>query len=64
MIEENQQFRGQKRKAELDLAAEQAKKLKIEQKLEDVIRDSGNRKKKVQRKIQEISEKISKEAKN
>lgn len=64
MIEENQQFRGQKRKAELDLAAEQAKRLKIEQKLEDVIRDSGNRKKKVQRKIQEISEKISKEAKN
>ena len=52
LIEENQQLRGQKRKAELDLAAEQAKRLKIEQKLEDVIRDSENRKKKtVQRKI-------------
>ena len=38
LIEENQQLRGQKRKAELDLAAEQAKTLKIEQKLEDVIR--------------------------
>ena len=49
MIEENQQLRGQKRKAELDLAAEQAKRLKIEQKLEDVIRDSENRKKKGQR---------------
>ena len=46
LIEENQQLRGQKRKAELDLAAEQAKRLKIEQKLEDVIRDSENRKKK------------------
>ena len=38
LIEENQQLPGQKRKAELDLAAEQAKRLKIEQKLEDVIR--------------------------
>lgn len=45
MIEENQQLRGQKRKAELDLAAEEAKRLKIEQKLEDFIRDSENRKK-------------------
>ena len=45
MIEENQQLREQKRKAELDLAAVQAKRLKIEQKLEDVIRDSENRKK-------------------
>ena len=51
LIEENQQLRGQKRKAQLDLAAEQAKRLKIEQKLEDVIRDSENRKKTVQRKI-------------
>ena len=44
LIEENQQLRGQKRKAELDLAAEQAKRLKIAQKLEDVIRDSEKRK--------------------
>ena len=50
-IEENQQLRGQKRRAELDLATEQAKGLKIEQKLEDVIRDSENRKKTIQRKI-------------
>ena len=33
LIEENQQLRGQKRKAELDLAAEQAKGLKIAQRL-------------------------------
>jgi len=45
LIEENQQLRGQKKKAELDLAAEQPKRLKIERKLEDVIRDSENRKK-------------------
>ena len=44
MIEENQQLRGQKRKAELDLAAEQAKRLKIEQKLEDFVRVSEDRK--------------------
>jgi len=46
LIEENQQLRGQKRKAELDLATEQAKRLKLEQKLEDVIRDLEKRKKK------------------
>ena len=46
LIEENQNLRGQKRKAELDLAAEQAKRLKLEQKLEDVIRDLENRKQK------------------
>ena len=46
LIAENQQLRGQKRRAELDLAAEQAKRQKNEQKLEDVIRDSENRKKK------------------
>lgn len=45
LIEENQQLRGQKKKAELDLATEQPKRLKIERKLEDVIRDSENRKK-------------------
>ena len=44
LIEENQQLRGQKRKTELDLAAEQAKRLKIEQELEDVVWDSENRK--------------------
>ena len=44
LIEENQQLRGQKRKAEQELATEQAKRLKLEQKLEDVIRDLENRK--------------------
>ena len=44
LIEENQQLRGQKRKTELYLAAEQAKRLKIEQELEDVVWDSENRK--------------------
>ena len=46
LIEENQQLRGQKRKVELYLAAEQAKRLKIAQKLEYVIRDSEKKKKK------------------
>ena len=36
---------------------EQAKRLKIEQKLEDVMRDSGKQKRTVQRKIQKIREK-------
>ena len=45
LIQENQQLHGQKRKAELDLAAEQAKRLRVEQKLEDVIRDLEKRKK-------------------
>jgi uncharacterized protein HemX len=59
LIEENQQLRGQKRKAELDLAAEQAKRLKIEQKLEDVIRDSENRKKQYKEKFRRLVKKAA-----
>ena len=59
LIEENQQLRGQKRKAELDLAAEQAKRLKIEQKLEDVIRDSENRKKQYKEKFRILVKKAA-----
>ena len=57
MIEENQQLRGMKRKAELDLAAEQAKRLKIEQKLEDVIRNSENRKEQYKEKFKRLAKK-------
>ena len=42
---------------------EQAKRLKIEQKLEDVMRDSGKQKRTVQRKIQKIREKKQQEYK-
>ena len=42
---------------------EQAKRLKIEQKLEDVMRDSGKQKRTVQRKIQKIREKKQQECK-
>ena len=59
LIEENQQLRGQKRKAEQDLAAEQAKRLKIEQKLEDVIRDSENRKKQYKEKFSRLVKKAA-----
>ena len=59
LIEESQQLRGQKRKAELDLAAEQAKRLKIEQKLEDVIRDSENRKKEYKEKFRSLVKKAA-----
>ena len=55
LIEENQQLRGMKRKAELDLAAEQAKRLKIEQKLEDVIRNSQNRKEQYKEKFKRLA---------
>ena len=59
LIEENQQLRGQKRKAELDLAAEQAKRLKIEQELEDVIRDSENRKEQYKQKFKRLAKKAA-----
>ena len=59
LIEENQQLRGQKRKAELDLAAEQAKRLKIEQRLQDVIRDSENRKKQYKEKFRRLVKKAA-----
>ena len=55
LIEENQQLRGMKRKAELDLAAEQAKRSKIEQKLEDVIRNSQNRKEQYKEKFKRLA---------
>ena len=42
---------------------EQAKRLKIEQKLEDVMRDLGKQKRTVQRKIQKIREKKQQEYK-
>ena len=42
---------------------EQAKRLKIEQKLEDVMRDSGNRKEQYKEKIQKIREKKQQECK-
>ena len=63
MIEENQQLRGMKRKAELDLAAEQAKRLKIEQKLEDVIRNSENRKEQYKEKFKRLAKKKCKKKK-
>ena len=59
LIEENQQLRGQKRKAELDLAVEQAKRLKIEQKLENVIRDSENRKEQYKEKFKRLAKKAA-----
>ena len=59
LIEENQQLRGQKRKAELDLAAEQTKRLKIEQRLQDVIRDSENRKKQYKEKFRRLVKKAA-----
>ena len=59
LIEENQQLRGQKRKAELDLAAEQAKRLKIEQELKDVIRDSENRKEQYKQKFKRLAKKAA-----
>ena len=59
LIEENQQLRGMKRKAELDLAAEQAKRLKIEQKLEDVIRNSQNRKEQYKEKFKRLAKNTS-----
>ena len=59
LVEENQQLRGQKRKAELDLAAEQAKRLKIEQELEDVIRDSENRKEQYKQKFKRLAKKAA-----
>lgn len=59
LIEENQQLRGQKRKAELDLAAEQAKRLKIEQEFEDVIRDSENRKEQYKQKFKRLAKKAA-----
>ena len=62
LIEENQQLRGQKRKAELDLAAEKAKRLKVEQKLEDVIRDSEKRKKQCKENFRRLVKKSSKNA--
>ena len=55
LIEENQQLRGMKRKAELDLAAEQAKRSKIEQRLEDVIRNSQNRKEQYKEKFKRLA---------
>ena len=59
LIEENQQLRGMKRKAELDLAAEQAKRSKIEQKLEDVIRNSQNRKEQYKEKFKRLAKNTS-----
>lgn len=59
LIEENQQFCGLRRKAELDLAAEQAKRLKIEQKLEDVIRDLERRKKQHKEKFRRLVKKAT-----
>lgn len=59
MIEENQQLRGQKRKAKLDLAVEQAKRLKIEQKLENVIWDSENRKEQYKEKFKRLAKKAA-----
>lgn len=59
MIEENQQLRGQKRKAELDLAVEQAKRLKLEQKLENVNRESGNRKEQYKEKFKRLVKKVA-----
>ena len=59
LIEENQQLRGMKRKAELDLAAEQVKRLKIEQKLEDVIRNSQNRKEQYKEKFKRLAKNTS-----
>ena len=57
MIKENQQLRGLKRKAGQDLAAEQGKRTKMEQKLEDAIKDSESRKKQYKKKIEEIRKK-------
>ena len=45
LIEENKPLHGHKRKPDLDLATEQANRLNIDQKLEDVIKGSENRKK-------------------
>jgi len=59
LIEKNQQLRGQKKKAELDLAAEQPKRLKIEWKLEDVIKDSENRKKQYKEKFRRLVKKAA-----
>ena len=63
LIYENQQLRGQERKAEWDLAAEQAKRLKIEQKLQVVVRDSENRKEQYKEKFKRLAKKSRKNAK-
>ena len=59
MVEENQELRGEKRKAEEDLAAEQAKRLKIEQKLENVIKDSEKSKKYYRGKFRALAKKVA-----
>ena len=59
LVEENQELRGEKRKAEEDLAAEQAKRLKIEQKLENVIKDSEKSKKYYRGKFRALAKKVA-----
>ena len=58
MIKENQQLRGLKRKAEQDLAEEQAKRTKIEQKLEDAIKVSQSRKKQYKEKFKSVVRRV------
>ena len=50
-------------KAEWDLASEQAKRLKIEQKLKVVVRDSENRKEQCKEKFKRLAKKSRKNAK-
>ena len=51
-------------KAEWDLASEQAKRLKIEQKLKVVVRDSENRKGQCKEKFKRLAKKSRKKCKN
>ena len=64
MLEENQALRGEKRKAEQDLVAEQAKRLKIEEKLENVIRDSKKSTKFYKNKFRALAKRVAKIQKN
>ena len=58
LVKENQQLRGLKRKAEQDLAEEQAKRTKIEQKLEDAIKVSESRKKQNKEKFKSVVRRV------
>ena len=59
LVEENQQLQGDTRNAEQDLEAEQAKRLKTEQKLGTVIRDSEKTKQHYKQTFTALAQKVA-----